>query len=393
MHVSTCKTGKEIWDKLCITYEGTNEVKQSRLNILLHDYELFRMKPHESISDMYTRFTQIVTSLHALGKELSNYEKVNKILRCLPSSYDAKITAITESKDLNTYSIDNLLGSLIAYEQGVNQRNLDAGEKKKEKTIALKAHKSDSESSESESDDVAFITRQFKSFLRKKQKHHQSWRKGKDHKYVKHYRKNGKYRRFSPAVYRPSVLPTAPPAVKPSDSNDGQIGGLATIHRRYYRRSKPPVISGFVPAVQTAGKPPDINDDFLRARESRQSTGEGSSSGSAHTSEYQTWSEVVGGRQRGRVYSMGSQAFAIEGSSYTSAFHNPSGAEESVSERVAALTREIEEMKRVQAREIEEMRKAQNEMQAELQSYRAGKQRKKDQQEQPSADSEDTDDD
>ncbi|XP_020678922.1 uncharacterized protein LOC110097050 isoform X2 [Dendrobium catenatum] len=124
------------------------------------------------------------------------------------------------------------------------------------------------------------------------------------------------------------------------------------------------------------------HDDFLRVRESRQSTGEGSSSGSAHTSEYQTWSEVVGGRQRGRVYGMGSQAFAIEGSSYTSAFHDPSGAEESVSERVAALTREIEEMKRVQ-----------NEMQAELQSYRAGKQRKKDQQEQPSADSEDTDDD
>ncbi|KAI0522839.1 hypothetical protein KFK09_005224 [Dendrobium nobile] len=71
-------------------------------------------------------------------------------------------------------------------------------------------------------------------------------------------------------------------------------------------------------------------DDFLRVRESRQSTGEGSSSGSAHTSEYHTWSEVVGGRQRGRVYGMGSQAFAIEGSSYTSAFHDPSGAEESV---------------------------------------------------------------
>ncbi|KAI0498034.1 hypothetical protein KFK09_021275 [Dendrobium nobile] len=155
---------------------------------------------------------------------------------------------------------------------------------------------------------------------------------------------------------------------------------------------------GLGSSLHTGGSVPHTEhrrrlDDFLRVRESRQSTGEGSSSGSAHTSEYHTWSEVVGGRQRGRVYGMGSQAFAIEGSSYTSAFYDPSGAEESVSERVAALTREIEEMKRVQAREIEEMRKAQNEMQAELQSYRAGKQRKKDQQEQPSADSEDTDDD
>ncbi|PKU71835.1 hypothetical protein MA16_Dca008365 [Dendrobium catenatum] len=87
---------------------------------------------------------------------------------------------------------------------------------------------------------------------------------------------------------------------------------------------------------------------------------------------------------------MGSQAYAIEGSSYNSAFHDSNGAEESVSERVAALTREIEDMRRVQSREIEEMRKVQNEIQAELQSYRVENQRKKEQEEQPSPDSEDT---
>ncbi|PKU75212.1 hypothetical protein MA16_Dca015734 [Dendrobium catenatum] len=143
------------------------------------------MKSSESIPEMYTRFTQIVTYLHALGRELINYEKVNKILRCLPSFFDAKITAVTESKDLSTYSIDNLYGSLIAYEQGVNQRNLDAGEKKKEKNVALKANDTDFDSSEFESDDVALITRQFKSFLRKKQKNHQKWNKGKEKKNLK----------------------------------------------------------------------------------------------------------------------------------------------------------------------------------------------------------------
>ncbi|PKU73909.1 hypothetical protein MA16_Dca021221 [Dendrobium catenatum] len=87
---------------------------------------------------------------------------------------------------------------------------------------------------------------------------------------------------------------------------------------------------------------------------------------------------------------MGSQAYTIEGSSSTSAFHNPSGAEETVNERVAALTREIEEMRRIQSREIEKMRKVQNEMQAELQSYRVENQRKKKQEEQPSPDNKDT---
>ncbi|KAI0497236.1 hypothetical protein KFK09_020459 [Dendrobium nobile] len=45
------------------------------------------------------------------------------------------------------------------------------------------------------------------------------------------------------------------------------------------------------------------HDDFIRTRESRQSTGEGSSSGSSQISEYHTWPDVVGGKQRGRVYS------------------------------------------------------------------------------------------
>ena len=91
--------------------------------MLVHEYELFRMMPNETISDMYTRFTKIVTSLHGLGKELSNSEKVNKILRCLPESWDAKVTAITESKNLDTYNVDLLLGSLIAHEQKLMQRS------------------------------------------------------------------------------------------------------------------------------------------------------------------------------------------------------------------------------------------------------------------------------
>ncbi|PKU60315.1 hypothetical protein MA16_Dca026062 [Dendrobium catenatum] len=123
-----------------------------------------------------------------------------------------------------------------------------------------------------------------------------------------------------------------------------------------------------------------LQDDFVRARESRQSTVEGSSSGSAHTSKYHTWSDVVGGRHRGRIYGLGSQGYAYEGCSSTSTFYDPSGAEETVSQRVAALTREIEEMRRVQ-----------NEMQAELQSYRIENHRKQEEeQRRTSRDSEDT---
>src|SRR5215471_8921865 len=58
--VSTFKTSKEMWDKLQVTHEGTNQVKETKINILIHDYELFSIKENETIKEMYTRFNDIV---------------------------------------------------------------------------------------------------------------------------------------------------------------------------------------------------------------------------------------------------------------------------------------------------------------------------------------------
>ena len=76
-------SAKEIWDTLEVTYEKTNQVKESRINMLVHKYELFKMKPTESITNMFTRFTNIVNSLKSLAKDYTNSNLVRKILRSL----------------------------------------------------------------------------------------------------------------------------------------------------------------------------------------------------------------------------------------------------------------------------------------------------------------------
>ncbi|CAL9098444.1 unnamed protein product [Musa textilis] len=114
--ISTCETIFDIWRTLEITHEGTSRVKDSKVNLLLHDFELFQMTPSESIDDMYTCFTDVVNSLKSLGKSFSDFELTNKILISLPKSWDPKITAIQESKDLNVYSLEELIGSLLTYE-------------------------------------------------------------------------------------------------------------------------------------------------------------------------------------------------------------------------------------------------------------------------------------
>ncbi|MQM20558.1 hypothetical protein Taro_053579 [Colocasia esculenta] len=48
--ISACKSAMEIWEKLRITYEGTDKVKETRIDILVTQYERFQMQPGESIT-------------------------------------------------------------------------------------------------------------------------------------------------------------------------------------------------------------------------------------------------------------------------------------------------------------------------------------------------------
>ncbi|KAI0529108.1 hypothetical protein KFK09_001655 [Dendrobium nobile] len=78
---------------------------------------------------------------------------------------------------------DNLIGSLIAYEQSVSQRFLDAGD---EKTIVLKAKHTDEYGLvDDESKEIPSITNKFESLLKHKHEHQQKRSKGKNCQNVK----------------------------------------------------------------------------------------------------------------------------------------------------------------------------------------------------------------
>ena len=43
-------------------------MKETKANMLVHDYELFKMKPEEIISEMFTRLTEITNGLKGLAE-------------------------------------------------------------------------------------------------------------------------------------------------------------------------------------------------------------------------------------------------------------------------------------------------------------------------------------
>ena len=84
--ISECESAKDIWDALQVAHEGTNQVKQSRIELLMRQFELFEMGDRETVMDMYTRFTHITNELKSLVKSFTTEELVRKILRFLPHS-------------------------------------------------------------------------------------------------------------------------------------------------------------------------------------------------------------------------------------------------------------------------------------------------------------------
>src|SRR4030042_3673362 len=118
MRICNKSTAKSIYDSLCSTYEGNQQVKEAKANMLVHQYDLFKMSEDETIESMYSRFQTLVSGLQVLKKRYTTTDHVKKILRSFPAKWRPKVTTIEEARDLNALSLENLISSLKCHEIG-----------------------------------------------------------------------------------------------------------------------------------------------------------------------------------------------------------------------------------------------------------------------------------
>ncbi|KAA3464249.1 UBN2 domain-containing protein [Gossypium australe] len=173
IRVSSCSNAKEIWDKLEVTHEGTSQVKKFKLEILTLNYKTFNMKPEEDINEMSDRFTIIINGLKSYGKTYPNEEVVRKMLRNLLTSWEAKVTAIEEVKNLENLTLDELIGSLLTHEMRLNKGVEEEKVMKKNVGITLKTttnENSESSKDVNEDEEMEMFTGRFKRFVQTKHK-------------------------------------------------------------------------------------------------------------------------------------------------------------------------------------------------------------------------------
>ena len=113
------------------------------------------MAESKTINQMYSRFTNIINSLKALGKTYTQPELIRKILRSLPATWIHKVLAIKESKDLDRYDLEELIGSLMIHE--IHIQNLQDKNDFKKKGLALKDTKEEQNKDESSSHPIRSV--------------------------------------------------------------------------------------------------------------------------------------------------------------------------------------------------------------------------------------------
>ncbi|KAK4257721.1 hypothetical protein QN277_007276 [Acacia crassicarpa] len=137
--ISEATTAKEAWEKLQTSYKGAEPVKKVRLQTLRSEFETLHMKDVESISDYFSRVLAVTNQLKRNGEKIDDVKIMEKILRSLDSKFDHIVTVIEETKNLEAMTIEQLLGSLQAYEekqkkkQGVGEQLLKTQLNSKEK--------------------------------------------------------------------------------------------------------------------------------------------------------------------------------------------------------------------------------------------------------------------
>ena len=137
------------------------------------------MSNDECFNEFYAKLNDIVNSAYNLGEIYDQPKIVRKILRSLTEDFKPKVTVITESKDMDSIPVDELVGSLQSYE-------LDLPKINKSKSMAPKPIDGNGFDDELFATEIAYLAKNFRNFL----KNNNRREKGKNNAEPRNFKRN-----------------------------------------------------------------------------------------------------------------------------------------------------------------------------------------------------------
>nr|ABA97697.1 retrotransposon protein, putative, unclassified [Oryza sativa Japonica Group] len=164
----------EIWDTLQLAHEGSPAVREAKIDLLDGRLGRFVMDDKETPQEMYHRMMILVNKIKRLGSEdMTNHFVVKRLLRAFGPRNPTLVSMIRERKDFKRLTPSDILGRIVSHEmqeeeaREVRQMVKNAAMIKNQEVALMAKQEEESSCEESEDEEMAFIVKRFKHFLRK----------------------------------------------------------------------------------------------------------------------------------------------------------------------------------------------------------------------------------
>ena len=138
-NVINCTTAKEVWDTVQLLCEGTEQVKENKMQLLIQQYEYFHFEENESLNDTFNRFQKLLNGLKLYGRVYQVKDSNLKFLRSLPKEWKPMTVSLRNSQDYKDFTLERLYGILKTYELELEQDEVLEKGRKKGGSVALVA--------------------------------------------------------------------------------------------------------------------------------------------------------------------------------------------------------------------------------------------------------------
>ncbi|XP_020250569.1 uncharacterized protein LOC109827953 [Asparagus officinalis] len=113
------ETTKEAWEMLKTVHMGAERVKEAKIQTLRSEFEGLRMREAETVDDFGAKLTTILNKIRALGDKIDEAYVVKKLLRAVPPKFLQIASTIEQFGNLNTMTVEEVIGSLKTHEERV----------------------------------------------------------------------------------------------------------------------------------------------------------------------------------------------------------------------------------------------------------------------------------
>jgi hypothetical protein len=110
--IASKPSAKAAWEAIILCNVGVDRVRKAKASTLKREFDSLAFLDGESIDDFGARIGRITNQLTVLGFEYKEEEIVRRFLQVLPPRFEQIATSIETLVDLETITVDELIGRL-----------------------------------------------------------------------------------------------------------------------------------------------------------------------------------------------------------------------------------------------------------------------------------------